>query len=249
MAAIKAPVGPPELKSRIQGIIRHTANDLPRHQQRAIGPSEIGERCDRRLTYRLLDMDPSGNGGDPWPSIVGIAVHAWLAEAFRTENERLGRLRYLVEQRVQLTSGIGGTCDLYDLDANDVIDHKVLGATSMSKIKRGDVPDRYRVQLHLYGLGFAIAGMPVEKVTLALYSRGGWLDDMHLWSQRWDRDLAETAMDRLSRLTAIAYTLELDTHPERWELVPASAGPDCTWCPFFRPGQHVDSGGCPGEIR
>lgn len=248
MKTFSAPIEPPELRSRIQRIIRERDSGSQRSMQRALGPSEIGDECDRRLTYRLLDMEPTGRSGDPWPAIVGTAVHAWLAGAFNSENVRLGRLRYVVEQRVYLTSGISGTCDLYDLDTDEVIDHKVLGTTSMGKLKAGKIPTRYRVQLHLYGLGYALAGMRVSKVTLALYPRGGWLDGMHIWSEPYSAETAQSAMDRLSKLTAVAYTLELDDHPERWELIPAKPGPDCDFCPFFRPGKHVDSNGCPGPI-
>lgn len=244
-----APAGTNELKNRVADIIRtHDANSS-RSTQTHLGPSEIGEQCDRRLTYRLLDMAmPDIPNGDPWPAIVGTATHAWLADAFQTENQRMGRLRYLVETRVRLTDGIGGTCDLYDLDQNAVIDHKVLGVDSLRKIRNGNIPDRYRVQVHLYGYGFALAGLPVQNVNIVAYPRSGFLDGIAVWTEPYSERVAVDAMDRLGRLTTAAYALELDDHPERWELIPAKPGADCSFCPFWRPGEKLSDRGCPGQV-
>lgn len=242
-----SPVVPSSTKNMIQNVVRSAASRHPRHHQQSIGPSEIGEPCQRRLAYRLLDLPGSNPNGDPWPSIVGIAAHGWLAEAFEMENTRLGRRRYLVEQRVWLTDGISGTCDLFDLDTAEVIDHKVVGATSMSKLKRGDIPERYRIQVHLYGYGYERAGLTCKMVTLACFPRGGFLDNLWVWSEPYDPALAEAAMDRMSALTVAAVTLQLDTpHNPLWNLVPHEPGPGCAWCPLWRPGQATETEGCPG---
>lgn len=247
MPSLTSPGGASVATKQIQGVVLAAARAHPRSNQRAIGPSEIGEECDRRLLYSALQMAPENNQqSDPWPSIVGTAVHAWLADAFRAENAH--GFRWLVEVPVKLTSGIGGTADLFDLQEREVIDHKVLGVSSMKKIKSGNIPARYRVQLHLYGYGFRLAGLDVDRVTLAAYPRSGWLADLHLWTEPYDESLALAAMDRLSKLTAAAYVLRLD-EPEQaglWAMVPARPGADCTWCPFWRPGQPADAYGCPG---
>lgn len=242
-----SPAGESLARTRIQNVVRTAAAAHPRHNQRAIGPSEIGEECDRRVMYQLLDMDSARiDHGDPWPSVVGVAVHAWLADAFLAENKRLNDLRYLVETKVKLTDGIGGTCDLFDLKEREVIDHKVLGTTSMRKLKSGNIPARYRTQVHLYGYGFRLAGLDVSTVTLALYPRSGWLDDLYRWSEPYDESLAIAAMDRLANLTTAAYALKLDERMDLWSMVPAHPGADCTFCPFWRPGVPVDGHGCPG---
>jgi hypothetical protein len=242
-----SPAGESLAKTRIQTVVRQYASESPRSTQRAIGPSQIGETCDRRVMYQLLDMEPSKtDSGDPWPAVVGTAVHAWLANAFEAENERTGKLRYLVETKVKLTDGIGGTCDLFDLYEREVIDHKVLGTTTMRKIKSGNIPPRYRTQLHLYGYGFTLAGLDVSTVSLALYPRSGWLDDLYRWSEPYDESVAVSAMDRLANLTTAAYALKLDERMDLWSMVPAQPGADCTWCPFWRPGVPVDGHGCPG---
>jgi hypothetical protein len=234
-------------KDQIQAVVRHAASKNPRHGQRAIGPSEIGEPCQRRLAYRLLDIPGTNPNGDPWPSIVGTATHTWLAHAFELENTRLGRRRYMVEQRVWLTDGISGTCDLFDLDGAEVIDHKIVGTSTMQKLKRGEIPERYRTQVHLYGYGFERAGLACKTVSLACYPRGGFLDGLWMWSERYNPTLAEAAMDRMSILTAAAYTLNLDEpHNPLWAVIPHEPGPGCAWCPLWRPGGATDTEGCPG---
>lgn len=245
---LSSPVGAQgSISDTLQRVVRDAAATLPRTLQTAVGPSEMGDDCARRLTYRLLGLPGTNGNGDPWPSIVGTAVHAWLAEAFTNENTRLGRVRWLAEQRVYMTDGISGTCDLFDLQDMAVIDNKILGTTSMQKIKRGEIPDRYKVQINLYGYGFARLGLPVRTVALACYPRGGWLDGLHVWSEPYDASIAEAALDRFANLTTAAYVLQLDDlDSPLWSLIPHTPSSACAWCPMWRPGQPVDAAGCPG---
>lgn len=247
MATLVSPATQTPVKDRLQQVVRDRAANLPRTLQQAVGPSEIGDDCQRRLTYRLLGLPGTNDNGDPWPSIVGTAVHAWLAEAFIADNERLGRVRWMVEQRVWLTDGLSGTCDLYDTDTHGVIDHKILGTTSMAKLKRGEIPDRYRTQVHLYGYGYERDGLAVDTVSLACFPRGGFLDGLHVWTEPYDRAVAEAALDRLGKLTTAAYVLHLDeADTPLWSLIPHQPGTGCAWCPMWRPGRPADIGGCPG---
>jgi len=232
----------------LQQIVRRAAEASPRNQQVAVGPSEMGDECDRRLAYRALDVKGPNTSGDPWPSIVGVAVHGWLADAFTLENQRLGRVRYLIEQRVFMTDGISGTCDLFDVDQAEVIDHKILGTTSMKKIKSGDIAARYQVQLQLYGFGLRRAGRRVERVSLACYPRGGFLDGLYVWSTDYDEATALAALARFSNISAAALVLNLDDPSTSfWGMIPAQPTPErCAWCPYWRPGRPADFTGCPG---
>lgn len=251
MSILVSPVAESATRQRIQEVVRTAAARHSRHLQSAIGPSEIGEECDRRLAYRAFDVTRVNDSADPWPSIVGVATHTWLAEAFTAENRRLGWPRYLVERRVHVTDGISGTADLYDVLDAEVIDFKILGTTSLGKIKKGVVPNRYRKQLQLYGYGYRRLGFAVTSVTLACFPRGGYLDGLHLVTVPYDEAEALAALDRLSRLVAVASVLNLDLPGNpMWSLITATPGPDCAWCPFWRPGPAADSSGCPGpDVR
>lgn len=236
----------------IRRVVRQAETGAARSQQRRIGLSEIGDPCDRAVAYRLLETEPVDTGRDSWLATVGTAVHAWLADAFEAENKRLGRRRYVVEERVHLTDGYSGTCDLYDTDTATVIDHKVLGVTSLRKIRDGQIPPKYQTQIHAYGYGHTRAGREVRQVTLACYPRSDNLAGefggagLHLWSQPYDEQVALAGLDRLSQLSALLHQLDPETDPTRWALIPATVGEDCRYCPFRRPGQP-DQTGCPGD--
>jgi hypothetical protein len=207
----------------------------------------MGQPCARRLLYEAWATEPANTDSDPWPAIVGTAVHAWLADAFQADNARLGRLRWLVEQRVYLTDGLSGTADLFDLDTATVIDHKVLGPSSLKTLRTDGPPPVYRTQLHLYGYGYARAGVRVDRVAIAAYPRSGWLNGLHVWSEPYDPTVAEAALDRHSGLVALGAALDLDAHPDRWAHIPTADAAGCAWCPFWRGGNApADGSGCPG---
>lgn len=261
--AVQAPAAPVEPQddvplgestaAMIQRVVRTAETGSARSQQRVIGLSEIGDPCDRAVAYRLFETEPVNTGRDNWLATLGTAGHAWLADAFEAENRRLGRERYVVEQRVWLTDGYSGTCDLFDSDTGTVLDHKVLGVTSLRKIRAGEIPPKYRLQIHAYGYGHARAGREVREVALVCYPRSDNLagdfggQGLHVWSEPYSEQVALEGLDRLSNLTVLAGQLDVETHPERWALIPATPGSDCRYCPFFRPdGGPADAIGCPG---
>lgn len=239
------------LAEGIRQVVIDADRYAPRSVQVALGPSEIGEPCARKLAYRLLDETRTNEDSDPWAAIVGTSVHAWLADAFEAANRRLGRIRYLVEKRVQIRTGLTGSCDLFDADTMTVIDHKVVGTTNMRKYKTAhldpSVLGAYRPQAHLYGVGYANLGLPVREVALAFYPRGGLLSGLHVWSEPFDPAIAQAALDRHDQILALADTLECDRNPANYRHVPRSPSHGCTYCPWFKPG--TDTGqGCPGHL-
>jgi hypothetical protein len=231
----------------LRGVITEAARRAPRSQQVALGPSEIGEPCARQLAYKLMHHPASNAESDPWPSIVGTAVHEWLASAFTAANTRLGRIRYLVEQSVTIRDGLSGTCDLYDADHARVIDHKVPGATSMTEQKKRGPRAGYRSQIHLYGLGFARMGLPVRDVALALYPRGGLLSGLWIWSEPYDETVALAALARHDAILEAASALDVSGHPDRYRMLPRETGHHCTYCPFWSAGPDTGDG-CPGTL-
>jgi len=240
------------LADMIRRVIRTAETGAARSLQREIGLSEIGIDCDRAVAYRLFETEPVNTSRDSWLATVGTAVHVWLADAFEAENQRLGRTRFVVEERVFLTDGYNGTCDLYDTDTSTVVDHKVLGVTSLRKIRDGAIPAHYRTQLHAYGYGHARAGRNVRQVVLACYPRSDNLGGdfggggLYLHAEPYDQQVALQGLDRLSRLTTLLAQLNPEAEPSRWALIAAKPGDDCKYCPYRRPGPP-DETGCPGD--
>ncbi|WP_018348203.1 PD-(D/E)XK nuclease family protein [Longispora albida] len=239
MSLFSAPAGADPLGTAIKGVVRAASAGAPRSRQRTIGPSSAGHPCARRVGYELAGTEHVNASSDPWPAIVGTAVHAWLADAFAQHNRREGRDRWLVEQRVAVTPTMSGTADLFDTASGTVIDHKVLGADSLKSIKRDGPGQQYRTQIHLYGYGLARAGHDVRRVALACYPRSGFLDGLHVWSEDYDDALAADALARLAGVAELSRLLDPAA-------LPAEPGAGCTWCPFWRPGGPADAAGCPG---
>jgi len=185
--------------------------------------------------------------GDPWAAIVGTAVHAWLAEAFLAANSRLGRARWLVETRLEITPGLTGSCDLFDADTFTVVDHKVLGTTTMRKYTSEGPPPGYVAQAHLYGLGWHRLGIPVRDVALAFYPRSGLLSGLRLWSQPWDPAVAQAALDRHDAILAAADALGCERDPRAYKEIPRTPGHSCTYCSWLQPGPDTGDG-CPGHL-
>lgn len=238
---------PEPADAMIRRVVRAAEKATPRSLQATIGLSEIGAECDRQLAYKLAGVEGRDSGRDNWLATVGTAVHAWLADAFTAENERLGRERFLVERRVWLTGELSGTCDLFDTDTGSVVDHKVLGVTSLRAIRNGVIPPKYRVQLHSYGRGWVHAGQQVRRVVLACYPRSDNLQGdfsgkgLYAFTEPYEQCIADLAVERVEQLRL---TVEAGVG---WERIHATPGVDCRYCPFFNPGGGpADDTGCPG---
>ena len=231
------------------------ADRAPRSVQAHLGPSELGIRCHRQVIGKMVgpvfpNTRRTNHVASKWPATVGTAVHAWLAQAFEDENARIGVQRYLTELRVSPVLEHPGTTDLFDYTEEAVCDHKVLGPTSMAKIRSPGGPPRvYRVQLLLYWLGCLRAGLPAKRIVLIAYPRTApTLDGIYVWEHVPDADDLDLLAEVL-RVTAVRRAIAADILKgvTRIEDVPVTPGDECYLCPFFRPQAALDGGpGCPG---
>src|SRR5262245_40004821 len=239
--------------AELRKIVHEHAARAPRSLQVHLGPSELGVECDRQVVLKLLGTPHTNHVADPWPSIVGTAVHAWLAECFGAYNTRHSVTRFVPETRVVPHPDHSGTADLYDAHEQAVVDHKVLGETSMAKVRGIDGPPRhYVVQLLLYGLGYHKLGLPVHRVALAAYPRtSSSLDGLYVWERPAFDDVALGLLtevfadtERRKDMAQAVEHGELTAHA-----VPATPSDDlCYFCPFYRPQAARDGGvGCPGN--
>lgn len=236
--------------SEIRRVVFAAAAQAPRSLQHHLGPSEIGHVCDRQVAGKLAGLARTNHVQDPWPSIVGTATHAWLEQAFRSENDRIGCIRWVPEARVTPIDGHPGTADLYDAEEQAVCDHKVLGHTSMAKVRSaGGPPRHYVVQLLLYARGYRRLGLPVTRVTILAYPRTlASLDGLYVWDRPYtpaDDDLLDDVVHQLNARKDWAAALMRGAAQLRD--VPADTADGCHFCEFFRPQSARDSGpGCPG---
>lgn len=238
----------------IKRVLTEANTWAPRSQQVHLGPSELGVACDRQVAGKLARIPATNHVVDPWPSIVGTAVHAWLAEAFAADNTRRNLMRWIAEQKVYPHPDHSGTADLYDALEQSVDDHKVLGETSMQKVKSpGGPPRKYVAQMFLYATGYEVLGLPVRRVALIAYPRTkSSLDGIYVWESPFDdaaralvqEVFADTERRKSQAARVIAGTAKLTDIP---------VSPDdseCFFCPFYRPQAARDPkiAGCPGAV-
>ena len=237
-----------ELASNIRKVIEHRSSNSARSLQKEIGVSEAGEKCARRLAYKIAGQKPTNPPSDPWASIQGTAIHAWLAEAFERFNDK-DAPRFLIERKVNVTDDLAGTADLFDIIDGMVIDHKCVGATSMKNKKRDGIDEKMRIQVNLYGYAYEKLGYTVNKVALIFYPLGGRLDGMHTVIEDYNRQIALKAIERLDGIKLLVLQLDPMNNAQNWALIPAVASYGCVYCPYYLPGSNDLSIGCPGEVN
>lgn len=222
------------LASAMESLIALGASVHPRNVQGELGPSDAGQRCDRRLAYKLA-RTPRTNFRDPLRSLVGVGVHGELATIFARLGHRTGR--WLIEHPVEYR-GIAGTCDLYDRYDGTVIDFKTTTLKKLAEVKRQGPPAHYLTQVQIYAAGLAEGGETPLRVALLYVPIDGALKDIWAYVRPVDTSVAFDAVDRVERLANV--------HPEL-----AKPTPDrlCGWCDHYRPDSTDLRQGCPGRIE
>jgi hypothetical protein len=237
------------LKREITDIILWADRESPRSRQLMVGPSELGDPCDRRLAYRLAGVPDVNTFMDPWPAIVGTAVHSWCEGAFNRYQSEVRNLGWRTEMRVQPDPMVQGRSDLYK--SGMIVDLKTGGPDMMRKVHKDGPPEGYKVQVQLYGLGHENAGRVVESVALAFLPRSGWLGDMYVWTAPYSRAVATAALDRMYRIAYRLIELDIESNGHRFQDVDPTPGNSCVFCPMFSRNLGPDIGaserGCGGR--
>lgn len=236
------------LPGELLDIITDAITNNPRSRQIAIGPSELGTPCPRRLAYRMAGTSKV-NDRPGWKPTVGTAVHAHLADIFTAAGGGRDRSRWLVETRVSVGEVGGqevvGSADLFDIITGTVIDFKIVGTASLRAKKATNDPGRqYQTQLHLYGAGFARRGLPVNRVAILALPQNGELGEHWWWAEPYD---AQVAADALARADTIAALVAAGGLAAAAALPTADAF--CTYCPWYRPGSTDLTQACPGHAQ
>lgn len=239
------------IRHELSQIIVWNEREAPRSRQQSIGPSELGIECDRRLAYRIAGARPVNLGADPWPAIVGTSIHDWLEKAINKYQAEVEDLGYLTELRVYPDPSVKGRSDVFSTKYKCVVDHKTTGTDGMRKVRKGIIPEGYRIQIQIYGLGHKRAGRNVENVALIFYPRSGWLDDAYVWVEPYDEQVALDALARMHALAERLLDLDIENNPQRYQFIDAAPGDSCVWCPFYNrdidPDIAASDKGCPGR--
>lgn len=244
----------------LRDLIRDAEAERPRSQQRMIGPSEAGHPCMRRLAYKLNSARterPEARGAnhynDPLAAIMGTAMHSWMEDAAKSANKRLGRTRWVPEQRVvvrpaeystevtpeglrhALREELAGTCDLYDFDTHGVYDYKFPGTSRYAEYVKYGPSETYRGQAHLYGKGYINLGFQVDWVGILFTSRTGTMKQMHLWREPYNPELVEEILSRLDDVEDRMVLNDVTNNPSGFKQIPITPSKDCRLCNWFSP--------------
>ncbi len=245
------------LQGDLERVITAYARSFARSQQKSVGPSELGQDCSRRLAMTLLGVDAFNHDRDEWTSSVGTACHSWMEKAFLHDNGKLMEAgkppRWLVEQTVNIETGLDGHVDVYDIWTHTVLDHKFPGVTSIRKYRKQRHPgQQYIWQAHVYGLGWARMGFPVRKVAIAMYPRSGLIRDTWLWQEDYDESVAREALARKDALLLGMNKAEMESGNEglgRYLESLEHHTDNCGWCPFFNRESTDPTHSCRGPFR
>jgi hypothetical protein len=189
------------IAAELRHIIEHAITNHPRSLQTRIGPSELGNPCDRCLISKLAGIEEARDVA--WLPFVGTGVHDQLERIILAHEAATAHLggRYLTETQVTVgTVGgvpITGHCDLFDLYTGTELDYKCVGATTLRDVKANGPSETYKAQGHLYGKGFEDAGYTVRAVSIWYLPRNEpTLANAYLWQEPYNRAVAQAALDR-----------------------------------------------------
>lgn len=239
------------LKQHLLDIILWIDNKSPRTQQKTPGPSEMGDPCDRRLGYRIADVQEINNTGDPWAANVGTAIHAYLERGFQDWMAQTGNPdAWLTEKELEIDDFIKAHCDLYEPNTGTVIDWKTMNQDKMRQAREIGAPafPGHIVQAHLYGRAYELAGYDVKRVALACLPRAGRIRDMHVMFEPYDSRIAQYAIDRVYAIAAKLVELNVAANSRAWTAIEATPSNSCGLCPWYEKNRIIeaDNTGCPG---
>lgn len=227
-------------------LIRELSKPSQRDRQRKVGPSELGDLCERCLAEKLLGIHEDETD-HPLAPMIGTAFHLYLENVIGLEG-------YLKETKVTVGTidgygDISGTCDGFDVATGHVVDYKVLSkkkiktfssATFFNERREPEFYSdsrtelqlkKYFYQMMLYGLGMENAGYGVSYCSLVLFPRDCTIESVlqasHELCFKYDRAAALAVLERAAQIFQWADENrdnigELDSHP------------GCYYCVFKR---------------
>jgi hypothetical protein len=247
-------------------LLKDYAARAPRSVQKHLGPSELGEECDRQVVMKMARLTSTNHVSDPWASVMGTAGHAYVEGMYQWDNIRRvelgGNMRWIPEQRVTpdpdpftrlaTAQSHPGTADLYDVQYLALVDHKFLGDSSRDKLKKSGPKRVYYVQLLLYRRGYQYLGLPVTRVVLLAWPRTkSSLDELYVWDHtptEADEQLVDEVLLRTQARQQVAEMVKAgDVNIMDVPVTPSDDS--CHYCPLYRPQSAYDNSyGCPGTL-
>lgn len=216
-----------------------------RDKQELIGPSELGNPCDRclglRLAHRALDGPRPRTidhfGLKAW---LGTAVHDYLnvtGTADKQFSKATIREATIPICKIPKYGVISGHCDLIyhgGRRAVDIGDYKTKDLRRIKLYKQQGIPQQYRAQIDLYAYGALKSGMVryVDEVGLFFIPRdSNSIDDCWYWHEKYDESVAERAIE---------HAIHIWKRVRKGEIEFLTSDPDCYDCAPYRDIEIAD---------
>lgn len=227
-------------------IIKELTKPSERDKQRKVGPSELGDLCERCLAEKLLGVHQDEKT-HPLAPMIGTAFHLYLENV-------IGLKDYLKETKVTVGTiegygDIRGTADGFDVSTGHVVDYKVLSKKKIKAFSSATFFDddhnpeffsdsltegqlkKYYYQMMLYGLGLENAGYDVNHTSLVLFPRDCTVESVmaasHELCFKYNREAALNVLERANQIFKWATN-------NRDHLEELGSHPGCYYCTFRR---------------
>ena len=208
-----------------------TPQNQPRSQQRRPDHPKSGIPALRKLAYGLT-LAPRCNdrAGDPLPSMVGTGAHAQMEDVLAGYNDGTASASssrtVSNPHRVSPGRWTPTTCARPCRDRLEVPRHH----------QDEHCPPRPAPRNSLRGAGPSLrARRPARRthpriVRIAFIPRAGFSTNTYVWEVPWNPEIAMAAINRMTSTIAMAADLQVDRHPDRYAVFPATPF-QCDYCP------------------
>jgi hypothetical protein len=178
-----------------------------RSSQVQIGPSNMGDPCERCLGMAMAGILPDGpkQAFDHFNLMawVGTAVHYYLEHIIAAERWPKVKQEFKVDiGKVGSYGRVSGSTDLYSEPHRTALDFKMRGKDKIRLWRSGTpIPVESVRQAHLYGYGLQRAGLPVEEICLYIIPRDSMLaSDLYQHIEPYSEKIAKDTIKRAARL-------------------------------------------------
>ncbi len=178
-----------------------------RDGQITVGPSDIGNPCERclglTLAGKLLDGPRAPSDHFSLKAWTGTAVHKYLEHLISKDSWKGARQEYRVTVgKIKKYGVITGSTDLYSKPHATALDFTTADVAAIRQMRRsGVVSEKYRKQVHTYGMGIENEGLPVTEVCIFFIPRdSNSAREIWWFIESYDRDIAVDALRRAEHL-------------------------------------------------
>lgn len=221
-----------------------------RDRQRRVGPSDLGDACQRCLAEKMLGTYQDTREGTPLAPLIGTAFHHLVDALVQTHRPEGVLTESMVEVGEAGAYGVvKGTMDWFDTCRGHGIDWKVVSKKRVRGMARafdrygewwdarnatsneGATLTKYLLQVSMYGFGMSNMGFEVRSLSLVLIPRDASVDVLPEAATEIEvpfrPDVAQRVLDRAGAIYEWA-----SSHPDGLTALPSD--PYCYHCRLNR---------------